>query len=619
MLVSLLGLLGSAVALNAAVKPPDVTITLNPSVPSPEMLGTSIKWTATVSGGQQGHTYDYQFSVALGSQNQIVRDFGVNNAFTWVPYQVEGTYTVTVIVRDTTQQPYTIYPPVSGQYTLTPWVTQSGGSAVNPTAHPLVALFSAGPCTAGHSIRVRFTESGTQNSGTTNSVACSNNSANFLVGGMKATTLYKMHWEEYGPGFGGTSGPDQNFTTGPLPHGFPPLLKFQVNVPATQHDAAFPIIYWQFIPTPGRPFTFWPVASDLTGNVVWYYPGQLGLVRSEVGGNFFAMGNFVLSEYDVAGNEVLETNPYILNEQLTAKGYPVMTSFNAHEARRLPNGNILIIGARDETSTMYQGGTKDKPVDILGDMILILDHNMQLLWAWDAFAHQDLSRGATMGEICVQNTGAGCPAFNKQFQQANDWLHSNSVQLTNDGNLLLSERNQDWVLKINYANGQGDGSIIWKMGPFGDFTITNPPQHPCGDPAVFPWFTHQHDVAFQVQTSALKLMTVFDDGNLRRAQCNNTGNSRGMVMSVNEAAHSITYLTVADLGQYSFALGSAQLLISPPNNFYASFGNGFLNIPSDAAQATETDLAGNIVYQLQADQWSYRSYRMQDLYTPTLP
>jgi hypothetical protein len=74
-----------------------------------------------------------------------------------------------------------------------------------------------------------------------------------------------------------------------------------------------------------------------------------------------------------------------------------------------------------------------------------------------------------------------------------------------------------------------------------------------------------------------------------------------------------------DLGAFSPALGSAELLVSPPNNFYASFGNGFLDIPSNAVQATEVDLNGNIVYQLQANQWSYRSYRMPDLYTPVLP
>ena len=49
-------------------------------------------------------------------------------------------------------------------------------------------------------------------------------------------------------------------------------------------------------------------------------------------------------------------------------------------------------GSRDVVSTEYQGGTQQNPVDILGDVILILDRNMQLQWAWDTFAHQALSR-----------------------------------------------------------------------------------------------------------------------------------------------------------------------------------------------------------------------------------
>ena len=131
----------------AAARPPSVSITLNPSLPSPELLGTSILWTATVNGGAHGHTYDYQFSAAPQGQNQVVRDFDLPNTFTWVPWTVEGTYVVSVIVRDITQQPYIVYPPVPVQYVLNPIVTAPGGSAVNITHHPLVALFSAGPCT----------------------------------------------------------------------------------------------------------------------------------------------------------------------------------------------------------------------------------------------------------------------------------------------------------------------------------------------------------------------------------------------------------------------------------------------------------------------------------------
>jgi arylsulfate sulfotransferase len=597
----------------AATRSPNVTIALNPSVPSPELLGTNITWTATISGGQQGHTYDYQFSAALQGQNQVVRDFNTPNSFVWVPWTVEGTYVVTVVARDITQQPYTVYPPVSVQYILRPIVTTAGQSAVNITNHPLVALFNAGPCTVGHSIRVRFRPNGSQTTMTTNAVPCSSSSANFLVAGMLPASEYQMHWEEFGTSFL-NSGPDLTFTTGHLPSNFPPE-PFSVIVPATQHDAAFPLVNFQLIPNIGRPFSFWPTVTDLSGNIAWYFPSQTLITRFEAGGNFFTMAQMVTSEYDLAGNQTLQTNVEILNEQLAAKGYPIMSSFNDHETRRLPNGNILLLGARDESSTMYQGGTQQNPVDILGDMILILDHNMQLIWAWDTFAHQDLSREATLGEICVHDT-AGCPAFSQQFSQANDWLHSNAVSLTADGNILLSERDQDWLLKIAYNNGQGDGHVMWKMGPYGDFTITNPPHQTCGDPNVFPWFTHQHDAAFQVPNGFAEILTVFDDGNLRHTQCNG-GDSRGMVLSVVEQTHTVYIQLAADLGGYSPALGSAQLLAAPPNALYASFGNGLVG--NREAQSTEVDLNGNIVYELEASDGSYRSYRLRDMYTPALP
>jgi len=593
-------------------------ITLRPSLQSPQMLGTSITWTATVQNPLPGHSYDYQFSAAVQGSSQIVRDFDLPNSFTWVPYTVEGTYVVSVVVRDITQQPYQTFPRISVQYVLLPWVTSPGGSYVNSTSHPLVALFSGPPCTIGHWLRVRFRQNGSQVSSTTNAVPCSASSANFLVAGMLPSTQYLMHWEEFANNYD-NNGTDLSFTTGRLPADFPPTQKMTLNMPPSPHDAAFPVVLFHLLSGFGTPFTFWPAATDLYGNVIWYYPGQVLLTRMEPGGNFFTLTNDNLTEYDLAGNVTLRTNVASLNEQLATNGYPTMDSFNTHETRRLPNGDILVLGSRDMVSVKYQGGSPGHPVDIIGDMILVLDHNMQLVWAWDSFAHQDLSRGATLGDLCYHNSG-GCPPFDSVFPTANDWLHTNSAQLTDDGNIVLSERSQDWVLKVNYNNGLGDGSVIWKMGPFGDFEILNPPKNPCGDPEVFPWFTHQHDAAFQIQSNALKVMTVFDDGNLRHKQCNG-GNSRGMVLYVSESAHSVYIATLADLGQYSFALGSAQLLVSPPNNIYASFGNGLLTLEGqgNASQATEVDMNGNIVYQVQASDWSYRIYRQQDLYTPTLP
>jgi hypothetical protein len=432
---------------------------------------------------------------------------------------------------------------------------------------------------------------------------------------MLPSTQYLMHWEEVSPSIG-QKGPDLSFTTGPISPDYPPT-HFQVNVPPTQHDAKYPVVLFHLLPAT---IAHWPSATDLSGNVIWYFPNEMLMARMQPGGTFFAFpDDKTFAEFDLAGNKILQTSSPRINEQLVAKGFRPLDSFNIHEGRRLPNGNILLLGADDIASTQFQGGTQQNPVCILGDMVLILDHNLQLVWAWDAIDHEDLSREATQGETCTHGAG-GCPEFPDNFTQANDWLHTNSAQLTADGNIMISERHQDWVLKINYQNGQGDGSIIWRMGPFGNFTITNPPPTKCGDPAVYPWFTHQHDAAFQAQGSGSQLgesfMTIFDDGNLRRQECGGVGNSRGMAMLVNEPHRTVTLVVQGDLGGYSAALGSADLLIAS-DGIYTSYGNGALAGP--LAQSTELNLNGDIVYQIQVDSSSYRTYRRQDLYHPTLP
>ena len=63
---------------------------------------------------------------------------------------------------------------------------------------------------------------------------------------------------------------------------------------------------------------------------------------------------------------------------------------------------------------------------------------------------------------------------------ANDWTHGNAVVETPDGALLYSCRHQDWLIKIDYANGVGSGDVIWRLGKEGDFTYDST------DP--YPWF-----------------------------------------------------------------------------------------------------------------------------------
>ena len=591
------------------------TVTLTPGVASPQKLGTQVFWTATVHNAPTGHTYGYQFSVTFDGHAQIVRDFSTTNTFPWVPHTVEGVYQVSVIVRDTTTMPYVLFAPVAVTFDLTPWVTTPlATGVVNPTAHPLVALFSGPPCASGHQLLVRFHPASSSVSMTTSLVPCSPQSANFYVAGMYPSTQYLMHWEEYAGTTLVNTGADLPFTTGALPSNFS-TPQFQVNVPPTVDDAAYPVVLFQLLTAP-----FTATATDLAGNVIWYAPiGSTFMSRIEPGGYYYTYPTGKLEEYDLAGNEVLQTNLEIMNEQLVAKGYPTITGFNNHEARNLPNGNIVLLGYRDVVSTSAQGGTPTNPVDIIGDMVLVVDHNLQLQWAWDSFAHEDINRTAPLNEKCTQGQGGCAPTFNPSFTIANDWLHTNAAQGTADGNIMISQRDQDMVLKINYANGTGDGSVIWRMGAGLDFTIVNPPSQSCGTPNVFPWFTHQHDAAFQYEEDAsgsgFKVMTIFDDGNTRVAECPAPQDSRGMVLSIDEAARQVYIETAADLGAYSFALGSGQLLTPGDGNIYASYDNGILS--NGTAQSTEVNLAGQIVYQLQVNSTSYRAYRMQNLDTPT--
>src|SRR5262249_53653213 len=161
---------------------------------------------------------------------------------------------------------------------------------------------------------------------------------------------------------------------------------------------------------------------------------------------------------------------------------------------------------------------------------------------------------------------------------------------------------QDWVVKINYANGTGDGHVIWRLGAGGDFTLRSPVP-------VDPWFSHQHN-AHYIGDSTLVL---FDNGNTRCADGPNC-HIRGPEVSLDEPARQATVALNADLGNYSFAVGSAQRL---PNGNLA-FTSGFQAGPQGFfGQLIEVLPDGSKVYVLEINSYEYRAYRLSGLYEPT--
>ena len=302
----------------------------------------------------------------------------------------------------------------------------------------------------------------------------------------------------------------------------------------------------------------------------------------------------VLRETDLASNPLRETNLDAVNAQLTAMGHELIYSFT-HDIQHLPDGQTVVAALTERTVNV--GG---KPTDYVGNMVVVLDQNFQVTWAWDAFDYLDVKRGPTLGEIVLP--GVVGPASAVPRLPAVDWLHLNAVSLSpTDGDLVLSLRHQDWVIKIDYRNGAGDGHVIWRLGAGGDFAVNS------ADPS--PWFSHQHNAHF-IDDHTLIL---FDNGNLRQAG-DPSAHSRGQVWSLDETTMTATLVLNADLGSYSGALGAAERLSNGDYSFTLGANGPVPPPPRPPSHTVEVSPTGVKSYDLAAGTPEYRSYRLRTLY-----
>ena len=183
-----------------------------------------------------------------------------------------------------------------------------------------------------------------------------------------------------------------------------------------------------------------------------------------------------------------------MNNSLQANGYDFtispflgLTGGNPfhHDVLVLPNGHWIGLCeiAKDYTDLPGYPGT----VNVVGDALVDIDPNGKVVWAWSSFNYMDVTRYPYFG--------------------LPDWTHSNALVYTADGNLLLSMRNQSWILKIDYENGAGSGNILWRLGQDGDFTLLG------GDPSQ--WFYAQHYPKILSANGSQTTMAIYGDGNAR--------------------------------------------------------------------------------------------------------
>ena len=190
-------------------------------------------------------------------------------------------------------------------------------AVINPTGHPLVFLYSAPPCPAGSRIQARFRRPGGPMQSTPFKDCQEGVTNNFYIAGLLPQTDYQVehviatgfHWKRSPAITAHTDGGPQNST--------------RQTVIQAYSGAATEDILLQ------TPITSNAVATDLAGNVLWYYPGNISYItRPEAGGYFFGIvqdptgdsSRQLLRAFDLAGITVLETNAARVSEQLVAHG-----------------------------------------------------------------------------------------------------------------------------------------------------------------------------------------------------------------------------------------------------------------------------------------------------------
>jgi len=563
-----------------------MSVEVEPSIQGPVRIGTVVNLYASVADVSDGPLmYRFRIRQPNTPEFRTVRDFSPESSFSWVPTGVEGNYEIEVSVHNG-DDGETVDRTTS--YRVDSHVV-GDSPTISPTNNKLVFLYSAPPCAQGSRMRVRFVAPDGFRQFTPVMRCNGLTSMNTYLGGLRQDTQYTVQQT--------ISDADGNPTPGPVLTLKTERLDFTVPVTRTLQKP----VGTQGVLLQSNPFSR-NVATDLDGNIIWYSAADIRyLTTPEPGGYFVALyDNWgyddsaqILRVLDMAGNVVAETNAARINQQLADRGMLPITSFH-HDARFIEGGRILVLAGNERLLSDVQGPDE---VDIIGDAILVLNSDLQVEWAWDAFDHLDVRRAALLGETCTFGSG-GCPVF-RLAAVANDWLHGNAVQLTPDGNILYSARHQDWLIKIDYAHGTGSGDVLWRLGQDGDFRIIAD--------TPLPWFSHQHDPNFERDTP--NRLILFDNGNTRWPE-NHDAHSRGQVLQIDEEARTATLVFNADLGDYSRALGSAEKLEN--GNYH--FGLGWDS--NNFSQSLEYDPSGNLITQIQVETQMYRSYRMRDLYTP---
>lgn len=572
-----------------------VTLSLVPQTSTILFPGQSVAFTATDSLGDN----DLDWAAAeLTSGVQSVR-IDSSGIFT-APQVTENTnFAVAVASRKN--------PKASATVMLTVLVP----GKVNATSNPQVAVYTLTPA-AGTSVYVQFSADTSYRLRTwTQPCPTGGGPLSIFVAGMLAQTEYHMRAVVVAADGTQSFDLDHTFTTQSIPAAQVPLVSVTTNPGATPQPG---VEMLDLVGTSALPLA----AFDLSGNLIWSYApvgspilqgvhllpnGHFLMALSPTSSSILFHGPIpdvatnVLREIDLAGNTIREESLDALNAALLSAGFNLTAITFHHDVIALPNGHWIAL-VNIEQPCSGRAVCSSNP-NILGDVLVDLapQSNGQFLpvWVWNSFDHLDVTRAP---------------------MSVADWTHSNAIVYSpDDGNLLLSMRHQNWILKIDYNNGEGTGNLLWRLGYQGDFTLV-------GGTDPTDWFYAQHGQSFATTNTTGKFsLVVMDNGNDRVFSPDVTCGAGGaplclysstVLLQIDEDAMTATIERRYLPSDFSGWGGNGQLLAN--GNLEADFNAGAPGGFSDIFEVTP-GTTPEVVWHLRTSaQNAYRGFRMPSLY-----
>jgi len=310
------------------------------------------------------------------------------------------------------------------------------------------------------------------------------------------------------------------------------------------------------------------MAIDNVGRVAWYYrfPNGPGLdFQPQPNGRYTARppaanaGEIAkLVDVDPLGNV---TRTLTCAEGLQPR---------LHDLLAESNGSYWLMCDRIQTVDLSSSGGSPQ-ARVMGTSVQHISANGELLFNWSPFDHI---------EVDLQDVDGQDRAANPI-----NWTHGNALDLDTDGNLLLSFRNLNEIIKINTRTG----AVMWRMGgSHNQFNFVN---------TSLPAFARQHGLR-SAGVERLELLDNLGDphSHAERYEYDETARTVRLTASLASSAG-----VVALIG------GSTQSL--PGGRVLVSFGNG--------GSVDEFDAAGNVTWKIDGNAgYVFRAQRIRSLYRP---